>query len=165
MNTWFGILAFLTLASAVAAVSLRQIVHCVLALIITFASLAALYLQMGAQFAGLAQLLVYVGAVAILIVFAILLTRGGAFETKSPRSWGGWCGVIIAVAVGATVAWCALHSERFQHSAPDLSPQATVRQIGENLMGEYLLPLEILGLLLTAALIGAAVITIREEAE
>ena len=75
--TAFAIIAVLTLASAVAAMSLRNLVHCALALTVTFAGLAAFYLQLDAQFVGFAQILVYVGAVAILIVFAILLTRGG----------------------------------------------------------------------------------------
>ena len=65
----------LTLASAVAAMSLRNLVHCALTLTVTFAGLAAFYLQLDAQFVGFAQILVYIGAVAILIVFAILLTR------------------------------------------------------------------------------------------
>ena len=68
------ILAAVTLAGAVAAMTLRKLVHCALALAIAFAGLATLYLGLDAQFAGLAQFLVYVGAIAILIVFAILLT-------------------------------------------------------------------------------------------
>ena len=72
----FIILGLLTLAGAIAAMSLRNLVHCALALTVAFAGLAALYLQLDAQFVGFAQILVYVGAVAILIVFAVLLTRG-----------------------------------------------------------------------------------------
>ena len=83
MTVPFAIIAFLTLASAVAAMSLRNLVHCALTLMVTFAGLAALYLQLGAQFVGFAQILVYLGAVAILIVFAILLTR--ASEPPRPR--------------------------------------------------------------------------------
>ena len=74
MSLAFVIIACLTVASAVAAMSLRNLVHCALALALTLAGLAACYLQLGAQFVGFAQILVYVGAVAILIVFAILLT-------------------------------------------------------------------------------------------
>ena len=68
----------LTLASAVAAMSLRNLVHCALMLTVTFAGLAAFYLQLGAQFVGFAQILIYIGAVAILIVFAILLTAAAS---------------------------------------------------------------------------------------
>ena len=86
----FTIFAILTVAGAVAAMSLRNIVHSVLALTVAFAGLAAVYLQLGAQFIGLAQILVYVGAVAILIVFAILLTRdsGAAFRNPSQSAPG-----------------------------------------------------------------------------
>src|SRR5437764_13725675 len=76
MSVPFIIIALLTIASAVSAMTLRNVVHCALALTMTFAGLAALYLQLDAQFVGFAQVLVYVGAVAILIVFAVLLTRG-----------------------------------------------------------------------------------------
>ena len=71
----FAIIAVFTIAGALAAMILRNLVHCVLALVLAFTGLAGLYLQLGAQFVGFAQILIYVGAVAILIVFAILLTR------------------------------------------------------------------------------------------
>jgi NADH-quinone oxidoreductase subunit J len=66
----------LTVAGALAAVLLKNTVHCALALTVAFAGLALLFLKLDAQFAGFAQILVYIGAVAILVVFAILLTRG-----------------------------------------------------------------------------------------
>src|SRR6266705_3563544 len=93
----FTILALLTLAGAIAALSLRNLVHCALALTMAFAGLAALYLQLDAQFVGLAQILIYIGAVAILIVFAILLTRGSE-PPDQPVVTSSWVmGVGIAV--------------------------------------------------------------------
>ena len=83
MDAGFVIIAALTVVSALAAMSLRNLVHCALCLTITFAGLAALYLKLNAQFVGLAQVLVYIGAVAILIVFAILLTRS---DDQTPRA-------------------------------------------------------------------------------
>lgn len=77
MSVPFLILAAVTLAGAGAAMTFRGLVHCALALAVAFAGIGALYLNLGAQFLGLAQLLVYVGAIAVLIVFVILLTRGG----------------------------------------------------------------------------------------
>ncbi len=76
MTVLITIFAAVTLSGAVAAMTLRNLVHCALALTVAFAGLSTLYLSLDAQFAGLAQLLVYVGAIAILIVFAILLTPG-----------------------------------------------------------------------------------------
>jgi len=86
MDAVFAILAILTVAGAVAAMSLRNLVHCALALAVTFAGLAALYLRLNAQFVGLVQVLVYIGAVAILIVFAILLTRGGGEQAQPDQT-------------------------------------------------------------------------------
>ena len=76
MSIVFYLLAALTVAGGLAAMLLRNTVHCALALTVAFAGLALLFLNLDAQFAGFAQILVYIGAVAILVVFAILLTRG-----------------------------------------------------------------------------------------
>ena len=73
--------------------ALKNTVHCALALTVAFAGLALLYLELDAQFAGFAQILVYIGAVAILVVFAILLTRGsetpkdGVYSQSCLRAW------------------------------------------------------------------------------
>jgi NADH-quinone oxidoreductase subunit J len=177
----FYMIAVVTVAGAIAAMSLRNLVHCVLCLVLTFVGLAALYLQLGAQFVGLAQILVYVGAVAILIVFAILLTRSDEKSSGTPTvsaSW--WIGLGIGLAVFGCLA-TAIRSSSFDASpprprdqAPALPgvaatgqvPSAGVKDIGVKLLGQsenYVLPLEILGLLLTAAMIGAAVIAMPER--
>src|ERR1051326_5862555 len=95
MTLVFVILALLTVAGAIAAMSLRSLVHCALCLVLAFGGLAALFLQLDAQFVGLAQILVYIGAVAILIVFAILLTRGSEAPQKAvvTASWVTGAGV------------------------------------------------------------------------
>ena len=158
----FAFLALLTLASAVAAVTLRNLVHCALMLVLTFAGLAALYLRLDAQFVGFAQILIYIGAVAILIVFAILLTRGSEPPRQSIFS-GTWVfGVGIAVAVFGVLSGMILSSWIFLREVPP-PPQTTVRQIGDRLMTQYVLPLEVIGLLLTAALIGAVIIALRDR--
>ena len=151
------ILAVLTVAGMAAAMGLRNAVHCVLALTVGFAGVAALYLQLGAQFVGLTQIMVYVGAVAILAVFAIMMTHSPE-SASSPVFSSQWCcGLPLAAAVFAVLAWAICSGAA---SAPGLPPQpdVTVQQIGDALMHHYVLPLEIMGLLLTAALIGAVVI-------
>lgn len=161
MSAAFAILAFLTLASAAAAMSLRNLVHCALCLVLAFAGLAGLFLQLGAQFVGLAQVLVYIGAVAILIVFAILLT-GGAEPTSQRLVAGGWgWGLGVAVVAFGSLAVCIARSSLAGREAP-AEPSLTVSRIGEHLMTTYVLPLEVLALLLTVALIGAVVIALRE---
>ena len=156
------IIAFVTLFAAAAAMSLRNLVHCALSFVVAFAGLAALYLQLDAQFVGFTQILVYIGAVAILIVFAVLLTRGGEAPEQSVFSaswiWGG----LVTVAVFATLAWAIKNSFASQRE-PAAMVEATVKQIGDALMSRFVLPLEVIGLLLTAALIGAVIIAMRDE--
>jgi NADH-quinone oxidoreductase subunit J len=165
MHWSFYLVAGLTVGSGIAAMSLRNIVHCALLLTVTFAGLALLYLQLNAQFVALAQVLVYIGAVAILIVFAILLTRSSDIGPQSRRSLLAVAsGVLVALAAFATISKAVLTSARVtQPSAPVQFPVTTVQDIGEQLMSTYVLPLEIVALLLTAALIGAAVIALQER--
>jgi len=160
----FTIFAILTVAGAAAAMSLRNLVHSVLALTVAFAGLAAVYLQLGAQFIGLAQILVYVGAVAILIVFAILLTRDNAAHPE-PTGGSFWMtSGAVALAIFAILAW-AIHRSAASRPLASSQPEATMQQIGSAMMLRFALPLEIVGLLLTAALIGAVTIALREKKE
>ena len=96
MTVAFAIIAIVTIASAVAAMSLRNLIHCALAMVGAFGGLAALYLQLNAQFVGFTQILVYIGAVAILIVFAILITRGGDVPEKALFSPSWISGLLVA---------------------------------------------------------------------
>jgi NADH-quinone oxidoreductase subunit J len=141
----------------------RGLVHCALALAVAFAGIGALYLNLGAQFLGLAQLLVYVGAIAVLIVFVVLLTRGGDSDSQplspAPRQFTG---ILVAGAIFAILAWAIFHS--FAVHTPGMPvPQASIRQLGAALMESYALPLEVIGLMLTAALIGAVLVAMKEK--
>ena len=161
MSPAFLILAVLTLGSAIAAMTMRNLIHCALALTLTFAGLAGIYLELNAQFIGFAQILIYIGAVAILIVFAILLTdRSEPDQSAFSSTWSS--GVAVAAAVFVVLSSAILASKALGHES-SLVPQATVKQIGDQLMTRYVLPLEVLGLLLTAALIGAAIIAMQEK--
>lgn len=156
----FIVVAIITVAGAMGAALMRNVVHCALSLTVTFAGLAMLYLQLDAQFAGFAQVLVYVGAVAILVVFAILLTRGvgTALIYVFSNHWS--LGVVIAAAVFALLGWAVLRS--FPESAGVPAPQVTVHDIGAALMNQYVLPLEIIAVLLTVAMIGAVIVAMSE---
>ena len=161
MSPLFIIISLVTAAAGIAAMSLRNLVHCALSLAITFAGLAALYLQLDAEFVGFAQLLVYVGAVAILIVFAILLTRGSEPPSDAIYSnrWLGGLGIAAGTFILITSVLFSSKTLSIQSTA---APSTSVRQLGDQLMTKYLLPLEVLGLLLTAALIGAVILAMRD---
>jgi len=160
MNLTFAILAALTVVSAIAAMSLRNLVHCALCVAVTFGGLAALYLKLGAPFVGWAQVLIYVGAVAILIVFAILLTRSDApAQPVVSKSWVA--GIAVALLVFGVLTRAVMTSE-ITIQQPPAKPEPTVLKIGTELMTRYVLPLEATGLLLTAATIGAVIIALQE---
>jgi NADH-quinone oxidoreductase subunit J len=163
MTLSFAIIAAVTIAAAVAAMSLRNLVHCALALTVAFVGIAAAYLSLSAQFIGFAQILVYVGAVAILIVFAILLTRGSEPDGKPMWSAGWGAGVAGAVAVLGVLVYALMGSSVLTRDIPAAVPEPTVRQMGDALMTRFILPLEVIGLLLTAALIGAVIIAMPEK--
>jgi len=158
------VLAVITVAGMAAAMGLRNAVHCVLALTAGFVGIAALYLQLGAQFVGLTQIMVYVGAVAILAVFAIMMTHSPESAISPVYSSHWFPGSIVAVAVFTVLARAICSSAASSHALPP-QPEATVQRIGDALMHRYVLPLEIMGLLLTAALIGAVVIAMDRKEE
>ena len=162
MNTALFLLGSLTLAGAAAALSLRNLVHCALSLSLAFVGLAGLYLALGVQFVALVQLLVYVGAVGILVVFAVLLTRGGGAEAKPFVSSSWYVGLAIAAILSLILVTVIVRSPSFAGATPH-QKVPTVKQVGERLMMDYVIPLEVIGLLLTAAAIGAIVIAMPER--
>src|SRR3954470_24856619 len=92
----FVLLSALTIGSGLAAISLRNLVHCALCFAMCLLGIAGVFLWLGAQFIGFAQVLVYVGAISIVVVFAILLTRGAGNE-EGQRVYG-------SVLVGGVIA-------------------------------------------------------------
>ncbi len=154
----FIAIAVFTLAGALAAACLRKLIHAALCLVVAFLGLAAFYFFLGAEFVGLVQVFVYVGAVAVLIVFTILLTRRED-EDAPGFNWGG---VFVAAAVFAGLSWAILKTPSLSVAAPGIEP-LTVKRIGEMLMTNYVWPLQCVGLLLTAALIGALVLVMEEK--
>ena len=163
MSLAFVILAGIIVGGSLGSMLFRNPVHCALSLAITFSGLAGIYLQLDAEFIGFAQILVYIGAVAILIVFAILLTRSSEAESSRARSTAGWwVGIGVAVATFVAIS-IAIHSSALALRPVTEVPKHTIEQIGILLLDQYVLPLEVMGLLLTAAMIGAVLIAMKER--
>jgi NADH-quinone oxidoreductase subunit J len=154
----FIAIAVFTLAGALAAACLRKLIHAALCLVVAFLGLAVFYFFLGAEFVGLVQVFVYVGAVAVLIVFTILLTR----REDEDAAGFNWSGVIVAVAVFSGLAWAIMKTPSLSVVAPGIEP-LTVKRIGEMLMTNYVWPLQCVGLLLTAALIGGLILVMEEK--
>lgn len=152
------LIAFVMLGAAAAAMLSRNLIHSALLLVGAWAGVAMFYLWAGAEFAAFAQILVYVGAVSMVVLFAVLLTRQDATsapveDTSVQRAvgalivGGGVAGVLVGAVVGTPLD---------VHGAPPAS--ITVKQIGLQLMGPHAAALLIVGVLLTVALLGAVVI-------
>lgn len=150
------IISVVVLAGALAAAFLPRLVHATLSVILTFVGVACMYFLLGAEFVGLVQIFVYVGAVAILIVFTILLTNP---EEKSEGV--NWLGILASAAVFIGLAWAIINTP-LSAEVPEVEP-LTVKQIGDTLMADYVWPLMAIGLLLTAALIGALILVMEEK--
>lgn len=162
MGIVFYLISALAVGGALAAVLLKNLVHAALAVTLAFLGLALFFLRLDAQFAGFAQILIYVGAVAILVVFAILLTRGSETPIGGVFSKTWLTGLGIAAGIFAVLGWAILQA------GPSLPhetavPNLNVNDIGRALMGSYVLPLEIVAVLLTAALLGAVIVAMHEK--
>src|SRR5881392_2915473 len=102
----FLAIAVIILAGALAAATLPKLIHAALSLVIVFVGVAAYFFLLGAEFVGLVQIFVYIGAVAVLIVFTILLTRRDITGDRG-INWGG---AIVALAVFGGLLWTILRT-------------------------------------------------------
>ena len=154
----FVIITILTLATALAAATLPNLMHAALCFALALVGLASFFFLLGAEFVGLALVFIYIGAVAVLIVFTILLTRRDSREHHGIN----WSGVLVAVAVFGGLTWAILKTPSLA-IVPTHIRVLTVKQIGQTLMIGYVWPLQCVGVLLTAALIGALVLVMEEK--
>jgi NADH:ubiquinone oxidoreductase subunit 6 (subunit J) len=158
------LIALVMLGSAAVAMMLRNLIYSALLLILSWAGIAAFYLWAGAEFAAFAQVLVYVGAISMVVLFAVLLTRQGpaAAMLVEPASRRRGAAAIAVGACVAAVIGAAILSSEFRPPA-NAAPSATVRQIGWELMNKYGAALLIVGVILTVALIGATILAATES--
>src|SRR5712671_534392 len=140
----FILITIVTLAAALAAATLRKLMHAALSFAVALVGVAALFFLLSAEFVGLALVFVYIGAVAVLIVFTILLTRR---DVGKDRGFN-WSGATVAVAVFGSLTWSILKTQTLGVVAPHM-PVLTVKRIGAALMTTYVWPLQCVGLLLT----------------
>lgn len=167
----FWIVAAVLVVSALLVVTLRNIVHSALALVVVFATASGIYILLNAEFIAIVQILIYAGAVTILILFALMLTRitGQRITNPTNRQW--WVAVVICTLLGACIIYAATFSQRIIPNTSNGVSQLpanvnNVARIGQLLYSpttySYVLPFEIASLVLLVAIIGAIVIG-REE--
>jgi len=158
---FFYIIGSAAVAGGLGVALARNIVHAALALILALLAVAGIFILLAAEFLALVQVLIYGAAVAILILFALMLTRARDMpEAMIGRQWplGALAGAVLAalLIVGAAMApW----------GAPERPTVIATRRLGESLFSNWLVPFEVIALVLVVALVGAIIIASREEGE
>ena len=162
----FYLFATLVIASAVAVIFARNPVHSVLWLILAFFNAAGLMLLLGAEFIAMLVVIVYVGAVAVLFLFVVMMLDVDFASLRSGFTRNLPFGIIIALVLLAEIviaisAWKA-GPAMSGRAIPDAS-QPNIVALGQLLYSRYLLPFELAGLILLVAMIGAIVLTHRKR--
>ena len=155
----FWVLAIITLGSALMVATVRDLIHAVLFLVLSFVGVAGLYLTLSADFLAVVQVLIYVGAISVLMLFAILLTpRAG--RDNAPVSYQAPIGVVAGL-IGAVIVFVALKTD--WPKADRGSFDNTAAQIGKALLDPFVLPFEVASVLLVVAMIGAIILVRPRE--
>lgn len=173
-NVAFYVLAALLVGSALAVVAGRNIVHLALFLIVVFGSAAGMFVLLNAEFIAIVQILIYAGAVAILVLFAIMLTHNATTTAGNPFNKQWWVAGIVSVLLAVAIIYAvSAGSGTLVTGASDANVVAsgvnggTIVHIGQLLYSpytySYVLPFEISSVVLLAAIIGAIVIGRGEE--
>lgn len=159
----FLLLALIAVTGGVLLLNLTKVVHMVLALVATFISIAGIYVLLSAEFLAFVQILIYSGAITIIMLFGIMLTRHDASEEKQ-EGWGKRLVLFLGVAGFAVVVYLGIYNLDFPQMAQTLHDQNT-EQIGLALYSKYIIPFELTSIVLLVALIGAIILAKKDDDE
>jgi NADH:ubiquinone oxidoreductase subunit 6 (subunit J) len=155
----FLVFALLTVFSAFMVVSSKNIIHSALFLALSFVGVASLYVLLDADFLAAVQILVYGGAVAIMVVFGVMLTlRAGKVQESNPDSRNAVFGAIAALLTFVTFALVLFSNENWRVLADQSGMPSTVGDISWLLLTKFMVPFEVAAILLTIAMIGAIIL-------
>jgi NADH-quinone oxidoreductase subunit J len=156
----FAIVAFVGVLSALRMVTTKNVVHGALYLVITLAMIGAGYLVMAAEFVAWVQIVIYVGAIVVLLLFALMLTKAPIGREALDNQQRG-ISALVALAVLAGLVFLVL--DAFRTETINLLPRTSTVQIGEALFRDFVAPFELVSILLLAALIGAIAIARKDD--
>jgi NADH-quinone oxidoreductase subunit J len=156
----FAVIAAVVIIGALMVVTTNNVVHAALYLVAVLAGVGASFLLLGAEFVGITQILVYIGAIVVLFLFGIMLTRApiGKELNLTGRNWP--VGVVVGLALAGVLAY-ALIDAFGSDKLPPGSHQLTA-QVSDSIFSTYLVPFEVVSVLLLAALVGAIVLARKE---
>ena len=143
-----------------AVVTLRNIIHSAVAMMVCFGSLAGMYALLGAPIVAAAQVLIYLGAISVLILFAIMLTQAGDANLPAPFHRQLPVAIVVALTMFGLVGWAVVQTD-WTALGPIVS--TSVEAIAQALFSTYALPFEIISVLLLVAIIGAIYLARRPE--
>ena len=167
-NIAFGVIAVLMTFSAIRVVTAKNVVHSAAFLVVVLAGVAANFILLGAEFLAITQVLVYIGAIVVLLLFGVMLTKaplGRSDDLDGPKVQKG-VAVVIALALLGMMGWVL--AESWRDTKLDLHGRTvgelgqTTGQLSDSIFSTYLLPFEAVSILLLAALIGAIVLARRD---
>jgi len=160
----FSFLAIIAIASAILTIASRHAVRSAMALVVHFFMLSGLYLTLNAQFLAVLQILVYAGAIMVLVIFVIMLLNVGD-EEKSKNQFQAKQYIAVGLAVTFSLVLVSMFIANFnvRQFDPAMSISAgTVQSLGKELFTNFLFPVEAIAILLTAAIVGAIVLAKRK---
>ena len=160
----FFVLTMMALGGALGVVTSRNLFHSALFLVLSFAGVAGYYVLLDAGFLAVVQLLIYIGAIAILILFAVMLTRGLMVKRQS-QSNDQWLIALLVAILAFVVLAVVLWQVEWPVAGRDAltSPNVSIGQLGQDLLGPYVIPFEVASVLLLVALIGAVILARETE--
>ncbi|MEV0626565.1 NADH-quinone oxidoreductase subunit J family protein [Nonomuraea wenchangensis] len=154
----FLLLGAVAVGSALLVVTTRQLVHAALWLVVCFGALAGCYLVLTAEFVAWVQVLIYVGAIVVLLLFGIMLTRAPIGRSADLDSGNRVVSAVVALATAAILVTVVI--DGFRTAYTPLDPGAgAAKELGASIFATWVLPFEALSVLLLAALIGAIVLS------
>jgi NADH-quinone oxidoreductase subunit J len=157
----FVVLAAVLIGSALLVVTMRDIIRCGLAMIASFAALAGIYVLLGNPLIAATQVLVYIGAISVLVLFAIMLTQTKNAPTRLVFQTQVWAAAVAAVVIAVVIAAAVLLTT--WPGTGSLTWTGTT-EIATKLFNSYVLPFEVVSVLLTAAVVGGVLLARREPA-
>jgi NADH:ubiquinone oxidoreductase subunit 6 (subunit J) len=152
----FYILAVIIIASALKMVVSTNLVHSALFMVLAFIGVAGIFITLYADYLALVQILVYVGAISVLLVFGVMMTKRGDIKESNLFNKYKIPAVVVCFAIFTVITYFVFHTD-FIHTGNDLQ-QGSISSIANLLFNDYLIPFEIAGVLLLVALVGAIII-------
>ena len=164
----FFLFSFITIASSLAVISAKNTIHAVFFLILDFVSVSCLFIMMGAEYLGMLTLIVYVGAVAVLFLFVVMMLNVNYSDLKSGflsyLPFGGLIGLVLIIEIGLMIGTWKYRDAFIKTSEIKINSNlSNTEAIGNVLYTEYLHYFQISGLILLVAMIGAILLTYRKK--